>query len=145
MQPQIDSVKLLSILESQQLDPTNKADIEKLKAPLGRDKATTDALQTEVLEALERHVATTLLKEAKAKGIDLHNHAAVDALRTDLGVKQFSADELQRMLLVADGHAPPIHAHAVRTFSPTVTKVNRAMDGDVASAIPTKVVVKGNF
>ena len=54
MQPQLDGAKLVSILESQQLDPTDKADIEKLKSPLGRDKDSTDDLQTEVLEALER-------------------------------------------------------------------------------------------
>jgi hypothetical protein len=145
MQPQIDGAKLLSILETQHLDPTNKADIEKLKAPLGRDKVATDALQTEVLEALERHIATSLLKEAKAKGIDLHDPRAIDTLRTDLDVKQFTTDELQKMLLVAAGQAPPIPSQAIRTFNPTISKVNRAMGGDTASAIPTKIVVKGNF
>ncbi|MGK3968454.1 hypothetical protein WMF38_30270 [Sorangium sp. So ce118] len=145
MQPQLDGAKLVSILESQQLDPTDKADIEKLKSPLGRDKDSTDDLQTEVLEALERHVATNLLQEAQAQGIDLYDTRAVDKLRTDLGVTQFSTEELQRMLLVAARKALPIDPNSIRSFSPKISRVNRAMAGDTASAVPTKVVVKGNF
>lgn len=94
------SDKMVSIIQSQNLDVTNLEDVEKLKQEMG-DSSPVAELQKSALMAIARHTASIYVDEAKKRDLDLNKIEDVEKLCKDMGEDSLSAIEVQGIALHA--------------------------------------------